>query len=148
MRNKVYILFALMTSVVLSSCKKNGIHDSIIDTHPLVTQTSIIGKWALTNMTITIKDRDAKTANAPRSMPSLSRQQWEFKTDGNLYVQNGSSVATIPYTTTSAGKIVLSYKNRPDTLDVGVGLNKITLLENKILANGSRSTVALELTQN
>ena len=148
MKKLSYILFVLLM-VSTYSCKKGDLNKSI-NNAAAVEQPSIIGKWTITNMTVTLTHKDSKISNntAKPTESSAAKQQWEFKSDGNLYIQNGLSALIIPYQRPNAGKIILSYKNVPDTLDVTIKLNKVLFTENKILANGKTSITTLELGRN
>jgi hypothetical protein len=149
MKKSLSILFILLTVVAINSCRKNDIQKATDNATSSVKQQSVVGKWTVTNMTVTITNKDSKATNTSKSSePASAKQQWEFNADGNLYIQHGLSTATIPYQIVTAGKIILSYKNASDTLDVSTSPNKVILTESKILPNGKISNMILELGQN
>jgi hypothetical protein len=145
MKNILYILVVLVSVVSVEACKKSDLSRSADSVTSTINPQAIIGKWNVTDIATTIKSKDSKVTNTNRL---ITNQQWEFKANGYLQIQSGPSFETIQYKIINSNRIILSYKNAIDTLELIIKTNKLTFSENKVLYNGNTSNESVDLIQN
>lgn len=144
MKNILFIQIVLIMIFSIAACKKNDLSRSADSNTSTIDPQAIIGKWNVTDIATTMKSKDSKVTTTNRK---ITNQHWEFKGDGYLHIQSGSSFETIQYKIMNSNRIILSYKNAVDTLELTINTNKLTFLENKLLYNGNTLNESVNLVQ-
>ena len=146
MKNKIFAIPFLLT-ILISSCAKNGASTVASDPSRSTSAIVVTGKWMAGNQTDVLTGPDAKTAASSNSF-AMPLNNWEFNPNGTLTMHNGSSSISMSFKLLPNNKIVLSFKNAVDTMEISRSdINKIKLTEIKKLKNGGTLTESLELGQ-
>jgi hypothetical protein len=94
------LLIALLVFSCFASCKKSG------DSGPV----TLVGKWSLVN--------DSTAYGGPLALPltktnyvGVPGDYFDFRTDGKLYIKEGSKYDTLAYNTASGDSVIINAFN-------------------------------------
>ena len=147
MRKAIYLIGIILVSNFSYSCKKADLDRSGKNVSSTAVHQSIEGEWFVSTIMVTKKSRGMTTVDTSNSGGTTSRQNWSFGADGHLIIHNGKSSMTIPYRLINNTKLVLSYKEQNDTLELRKSPDGITFSDNKVLPNGDISIVNIKLSK-
>ncbi|MGE5350486.1 MAG: lipocalin family protein [Acidobacteriota bacterium] len=140
-----YLFFlVLMSLVIYSGCKK----DSNNPASPAVSSSPIVGKWLLSNVTVTNKD-GSKTSYTPQQL-GLSITM-EFRNDLTATITTADSSGTTTesgtYTYSSGVLNLTNTSGEKRTVDITMNGNKFTTKETLTDTNGNPIDALLEFTK-
>jgi hypothetical protein len=138
-----------MLSLVLllgsSACSKKDLSET--SATPPTDRPNILGNWTAGFLSDTQK-RLADTAKPITTMAVMAFSNWTFKPGGGLVVGDGSTSATLAFTTLPDNRIVLSVNSAVDTFTVTTTGKDGLLLTTTRPMNGFILTESLQLHRN
>jgi hypothetical protein len=142
---KSKILIPLFIGVAVASCsKKDG---TAVNPKLLAPAASVVltGEWKAGTQ------QDVVTSSNPGITPvststDMPFSNWEFREDGTLNMGNGSSNLSMKFSSLPGNKIVLTFRNIQDTMEIlPQESNRIVLKEVKKRLDGKILTETLQL---
>jgi hypothetical protein len=140
------ISLIVISFVVIISCKKanEAITLPLSNVATISSVASVFGPWRVANGSWSITGQGEKSY---KNFTGLATDQYDFKPDGLLYIQEGNGTDTVEYNIIEGNRIVFKFKNSStDTMQViQLDARKIFFYEEKILGDGSKLTLTKNL---